>query len=476
MIFVFGLNLFPAAGWGRPINLVLPSLCLSAPFAAYISRLTRTGMLEVLGQDYIRTAYAKGLMPATVVLKHAFRGAILPVVSFLGPATAGILTGSLVLERIFFIPGLGSHFIEAVQQKDHPVSLAVVMIYTFLLFSMNTLVDLSYGLIDPRVKLDKSLDSLDKNDPYAAALPPIEKYQAMYNEAKSIRGISLWQDAWRRLRRDWVSMTALSFLVLLALAATFTPLFPLQSPREQDLANRFALPPQFSSTTIRANEDGEKVTVPVSLHLSHLEGEEFERRVGELWTDPTGFDMLLLNTRLVIFGDYCLPSYSGGWIDDFMMRIVDIMYSVPFIFLVLFLITILSEDEMKQWLESYGISRIVILYIVIGAVYWLTMARVVRGQIISLKNEQFVDAARTVGASGLRIVFLHLVPNVMSIVIVYLTLTIPAVMLFEALLSFLGLGVEAPAVSWGVLAEEGLRVITPVKIYWWLVVFPALAL
>ncbi|MBA2115623.1 ABC transporter permease [Bremerella alba] len=155
IIFVFGLNWFPAAGWGRPINLVLPSLCLAAPFAAYISRLTRTGMLEVLGQDYIRTAYAKGLMPTTVVLKHAFRGAILPVVSFLGPATAGILTGSLVLERIFFIPGLGSHFIEAVQQKDHPVSLAVVMIYTFLLFSMNTLVDLSYGLIDPRVKLNK---------------------------------------------------------------------------------------------------------------------------------------------------------------------------------------------------------------------------------------------------------------------------------------------------------------------------------
>jgi len=155
IIFVFGLKLFPAAGWGRPIDLILPSLCLAAPFAAYISRLTRTGMLEVLGQDYIRTAYAKGLMPFAVVMRHAFRGAILPVVSYLGPATAGILTGSLVLERIFFIPGLGSHFIEAVLQKDHPVSLAVVMVYTALLFTMNTLVDLSYGLIDPRVKLDK---------------------------------------------------------------------------------------------------------------------------------------------------------------------------------------------------------------------------------------------------------------------------------------------------------------------------------
>jgi oligopeptide transport system permease protein len=117
-----------------------------------------------------------------------------------------------------------------------------------------------------------------------------------------------------------------------------------------------------------------------------------------------------------------------------------------------------------------------VFYFVVGAIYWLTMARVVRGQVISLKHELFVEAARALGAGRRRIIFRHLLPNVMSVVLVYLTLTIPRVMLFEAFLSFLGLGVEAPDVSWGLLAKEGIEVITPVRIYWWLVLFPSAAL
>ncbi|MEK6247445.1 MAG: ABC transporter permease, partial [Planctomycetales bacterium] len=108
--------------------------------------------------------------------------------------------------------------------------------------------------------------------------------------------------------------------------------------------------------------------------------------------------------------------------------------------------------------------------------YWLTMSRVVRGQVISLKHEQFVEAARTVGASKRRIIFRHLVPNLLSVVIVYLTLTIPSVMLFEAFLSFLGLGVQPPGVSWGMLASDGVDAITPVQVVWWLVLFPGAAL
>jgi oligopeptide transport system permease protein len=154
VLFVFQFSFLPAAGWGSLEQLVLPSICLGAPFAAYIARLTRTGMLEVLSQDYIRTAYAKGLTPRRVVLRHALRGAVLPVVSYLGPAVAGIMTGSLVLERIFALPGMGSHFVDAAVQRDFTLAMGMVLVYTSLLYTMNFLVDVSYAFIDPRVKLD----------------------------------------------------------------------------------------------------------------------------------------------------------------------------------------------------------------------------------------------------------------------------------------------------------------------------------
>jgi oligopeptide transport system permease protein len=154
ILFVFLIPLFPAAGWGSIKQLILPAFCLGAPYAAYIARIARTGMLDVLSQDYIRTARAKGLAPWTVVFRHALPTAMLPVVSFLGPATAGILTGSPVVEQIFAIPGLGWHFVQSAIQRDYTLSMGLVLLYTALLYSMNFLVDLSYGFIDPRVEWD----------------------------------------------------------------------------------------------------------------------------------------------------------------------------------------------------------------------------------------------------------------------------------------------------------------------------------
>ncbi|MCP3915925.1 MAG: ABC transporter permease subunit [bacterium] len=154
ILFVFWIPLLPVAGWGTLQHMLLPGFCLGLVFAAYIARLTRTGMLEVLSQDYIRTAYAKGLAPRTVILRHALKGGILPVVSYLGPATAGILTGSLVIERIFFIPGTGSHFVNSATNRDYTLAMGVTILYTVLVYGLNTVVDLAYTLLDPRIDLE----------------------------------------------------------------------------------------------------------------------------------------------------------------------------------------------------------------------------------------------------------------------------------------------------------------------------------
>lgn len=154
LVFVFLIPLFPAAGWGSFRQLILPAFCLGAPYAAYMARLVRTGMLDVLNQDYIRTAVAKGLPGRTVIFRHALRGALLPLVSFLGPATAGILTGSLVVEQVFAIPGLGVHFVRAATQRDYTLAMGMVLLYCALLYTMNLLVDIAYALIDPRIKLE----------------------------------------------------------------------------------------------------------------------------------------------------------------------------------------------------------------------------------------------------------------------------------------------------------------------------------
>ncbi len=153
LFFVFWIQIFPAAGFGSLKQMVLPSLCLGAPLAAYIARLCRAGMLETLTKDHVRTAFAKGLPKRSVIIKHVLPGALLPVVSYLGPAVASVLTGSLVLEKIFALPGIGSHFVEAALQRDYTLAMGMVLTYTVLLFTMNTIVDIMYAVIDPRVEL-----------------------------------------------------------------------------------------------------------------------------------------------------------------------------------------------------------------------------------------------------------------------------------------------------------------------------------
>lgn len=154
LLFVLWIPLLPAAGWGSLSQLVLPVFCLGAPYAAEVARISRTSLLDALSQDYIRTARAKGVSKVRVILVHGLRNSLLPVVSFLGPAVAGIMTGSLIVETVFAIPGLGIYFVKAAGIRDYTLSSGVVLLYTFLLYTMNFLVDLSYAYLDSRVELE----------------------------------------------------------------------------------------------------------------------------------------------------------------------------------------------------------------------------------------------------------------------------------------------------------------------------------
>ncbi|MGE3165341.1 MAG: ABC transporter permease [Planctomycetota bacterium] len=169
-----------------------------------------------------------------------------------------------------------------------------------------------------------------------------------------------------------------------------------------------------------------------------------------------------------------VAGYFGGWVDQFLMRAVDVLYGVPFIFVVIFLITVFRDPD-RHGDAAHG-SNLPIFFGVMGLVSWLTMARVVRGQVLSLREREYVTAARSLGARPSEVMIRHLLPNLAPVVVVYLTLTIPRIMLLESFVSFLGLGVQAPAVSWGLLARDAFEVMNPLDTPWWLVVWPALAL
>jgi len=255
-------------------------------------------------------------------------------------------------------------------------------------------------------------------------------------------GASLWADAWRRLAQNRMAVIAtIIFGVILLLCLIGPLLFAQHSGETNDLANTFKKP--SISHWFGTDDLGR------DLFVRTLEGGRISLAVGFLATAVS----LLIG---VVYGS--MAGYIGGRTDAFLMRIVDILYSLPFTIFVILLMVMFGRN-------------FILLFVAIGFVEWLTMARIVRAQIMALKDTEFVEAARALGYGNLRIIFGHLLPNILGPVIIYASLTVPAVMLLEAVLSFLGLGVQPPMSSWGLLIKDGAE---KIDVYPWLLIFPAL--
>ncbi len=252
-------------------------------------------------------------------------------------------------------------------------------------------------------------------------------------------GSSLWRDAWHRLRQNRLAILGGGMLLVLAVLCVVGPWFCPYTYYEIDLGNSFAAP--SAQHWLGTDQLGHDLLVRI------LYGGRISLGVGICAT----FVALTIG---VAYG--AVAGYAGGKADAVMMRLVDIIYALPFTIFVILLMVFFGRN-------------IVLLFVAIGAVEWLTMARIVRGQVMALNKMEFIEAARSLGFSNRRIIFRHMIPNVLGPIIVYTTLTIPAVMLLEAFLSFLGLGVQPPMSSWGTLIKDGAE---KMEEFPWLLIFP----
>lgn len=288
-----------------------------------------------------------------------------------------------------------------------------------------------------------------------------------------VKGTSLWRDAMRRLLRNRLAVFGLIVLVFISVSVIVGPAVIEATtgytydyiPADNELVK--AMAPSLKHP-MGTDEAGRDILARV------LQGGRISLLVGIIST---------LVSLIVGVSYGAIAGFLGGRIDNLMMRIVDILYAIPYILIVVVLLAVFGGTNSPEWIKwltkligaegNQGISQILLLFFALGLVSWLTMARVVRGQILSLKNEDFVLAARASGVSNVGIIFRHLIPNALGPVIVYATLTVPSVMLAEAFLSFLGLGVQAPYASWGSLASAGIK---NIAIFPWQLIFPGLTM
>ncbi|MBU0616435.1 MAG: ABC transporter permease [Planctomycetes bacterium] len=266
-------------------------------------------------------------------------------------------------------------------------------------------------------------------------------------------------EVWRSFRRNRAAMGSVLLLVLMCVLCFATPGWTIDAMRQPSLSEVRDAP--SAAHWLGTDELGR------DLLARTLYGGVISLSLG----------LLAAAIAVVIGTAYgAIAGYVGGRCDEIMMRIVDVLFALPYMLLVMLLTVSLGA-----WLERWQVvgtewSRFIVLALAIGSVSWLTMARVIRGQVLSLREQPFIEAARAMGFPTTRILLRHILPNLVGPIVVFATLTVPQAILQESFLSFLGVGVQPPQATWGSLAADGVRLLNPVQFDWWLVVFPCAAL
>ena len=409
-------------------------VALSLAYIASIARITRGSMIEVLHSNFIRTARAKGLPMRRIIFRHALKPALLPVLSYMGPAFVGIITGSMVIETIYGLPGIGQLFVNGALNRDYPGAEP----------------DHSGGRPDHSVQRDRrcAVCGHRSENPlliWSTRMMLTKKNSEAlehFSEKLEVEGRSLWQDARRRFMHNRAAVSSLFILVLITLFVVLAPMLSQFAYDDTDWAMMSAAPSVESGHYFGTDSSGRDLLVRVAI------GGRISLMVGV----AAALVAVVVGT---LYG--AMSGYLGGKVDSVMMRLLEILNSFPFMFFVILLVTFFGQN-------------ILLIFVAIGMVSWLDMARIVRGQTLGLKRKEFIEAALVCGVSTRNIVLRHIVPNVLGVVVVYASLLVPSMILFESFLSFTGLGTQEPLSSWGALLSDGAN---SMEVSPWLLLFPA---
>ena len=437
-----GFMLIDTAIWGEQgdfidalMHMILPAIVLGTIPLAVIVRMTRSSMLEVLGEDYIRTARAKGLTRMRVIVIHALRNAMLPVVTVIGLQVGTLLAGAILTETIFSWPGLGRWLIDALQRRDYPVVQGGVLLVATMIILVNLLVDLLYGVVNPRIRHKKYgviMSQVTENKVITAPVP-----------------MTPLQEFWHYFKRNKGAVVGLVYVAVMIVIAVFANFLAPYNPADQ-FRDSLLAPPFWQ-------EGGS---------LAHLLG-----------TDDVGRDILsrlmygarlsLLVGCLVVVLSLILgvvlglvAGYFGGVVDSIIMRVVDIMLALPSLLLALVLVAIFGPSIVNA---SLALTFVALPHYV----------RLTRAAVLVEVNRDYVTASRVAGAGAMRQMFVNILPNCLAPLIVQASLGFSNAILDMAALGFLGMGAQPPTPEWGTMLSDVLQF---AQSAWWVVTFPGVAI